>query len=45
MVKVMREVKGQGHIVGKATNLFTSFLFYTNQPCQSWNTSIQQFDL
>ena len=44
-VKVMGEVKGQGHIVHPVSNQCTSFSFHINRTNQSWDMSNRVFDL
>ena len=44
-VKVMGEVKGQGHIVHPASNRWTSFSFHINPTNHSWDMSNGVFDL
>ena len=45
MVKAMHVIKGQGHIVGSATNQFTYFSFHINWPGHSWDIAILKFYL
>ena len=44
-VKVMSEVKGQGHILYPASNRYTSFWFYINRTNHSWDMAKIVFDL
>ena len=44
-VKVMREVKGQGHILYPVSNRCTSFLFHISQTNHSWDMAKIVFDL
>ena len=44
-IKVMGEVKLQGHIVGSISYQLTSILFEINLPSQSWDGAISKFDL
>ena len=45
VVKVMGEVKGQGHIIHPVSNQCTSFLFHINRTNHSWDMSSRVFDL
>ena len=44
-VKVMGDVKGQGHIVHPVSNWRTSFSFHINRTNHSWDMSNRVFDL
>ena len=44
-VKVMSEVKGQGHILYPASKQYTSFLFHIHQTNHSWDMAKIVFDL
>ena len=44
-VKVMSEVKGQGHILYSASNRFTSFSFHINRTNHSWDMAKSVIDL
>ena len=44
-IKVMGEVKGQGHIVHPVCNRCTSFSFHINRTNHSWDMSNRVFDL
>ena len=45
MVKVMSEVKGQGHILYPVSNPYTSFSFHINRTNHSWDMAKIVFDL
>ena len=45
MVKVMSEVKGQGHILYPVSHRYTSFLFHINRTNHSWDMAKIVFDL
>ena len=44
-VKVISEVKGQGHILYPVSNQCTSFSFHINQTNHSWDMAKIVFDL